>query len=49
VNLEELEALMTKIGALIAPYRTSEQAVKPGRKMHSLAIVITPPKEGGAQ
>lgn len=46
VNLEELEALMIKIGKLIAPYRTQEQAAKPGRKLHSLAIVITPPKEG---
>lgn len=47
VNLEELEELMIKIGALLAPYRTPEQVVKPGRKIHSLAIVITPPKEGG--
>ena len=46
VNLEELGALMIKIGELIAPYRTPEQAAKPGRKMHSLAIIITPPKEG---
>ena len=49
VNLEELEDLMLKIGELTAPYRTPEQAVKPGRKMHSLAIIVTPPKEGGNQ
>lgn len=49
VNLEELEALMIKIGELTAPYRTTEQAAKPGRKMHSLAIIITPPKERGEQ
>lgn len=49
VNLEELEALMIKIGELTAPYRTPEQAAKPGRKLHSLAIIITPPKEEGEQ
>ncbi len=47
VNLEELEGLMIKIGELVAPYRTPEQAAKPGRKMHSLALIVTPPKEGG--
>ncbi len=49
VNLEELEDSLLTIGDLTAPYRTPEQPAKPGRKMHSLAIIITPPKEGGEQ
>lgn len=47
VNSQELETLMIQIGELIAPYRMPEQAAKPGRKMHSLALIVTPPKQGG--
>jgi DNA-binding HxlR family transcriptional regulator len=44
VNEEELRELSMKMSELLALYRTPEQLAKPGRKLHSLAIVITPPK-----
>lgn len=45
VTREELDELMMKIGALLETYRV--KAIKPdsGRQLHTVGLIITPPKE----
>jgi len=43
VSPDELQELAVKMGELVKPYRENQPAR--GRKMHTVALIFTPPQE----